>query len=293
MLPRHRIGWGYRACTRGATHNAVMEISGIATYAQLRGSGASRRDINDALATGVIRRLMRGWYEFRDADPDVARALELKGRLGCLSGCASYGLWVPAVYALHVVYGDGARYPHLPGLFQHVSSAPHPRTPVWPLKDCLAQVAQRHSAEEALVVLESALNLRLIKPDEIHEVLGHPTRSRIRLAKHLDVSESGSETRVRLFLRRCRVPVRPQVNIRPIGRVDLLVGERLIIECDGAAFHRSAEQHEIDRSRDLAARDLGLDTLRLSYRQIWDQWPETQASLLRQIRRRKHINRSR
>ena len=23
--------------------------------------------------TGVIRRLMRGWYEFRDADPDVAR----------------------------------------------------------------------------------------------------------------------------------------------------------------------------------------------------------------------------
>ena len=52
-----------------------MEISGIATYAQLRGSGASRRDINDALATGVIRRLMRGWYEFRDADPDVARAL--------------------------------------------------------------------------------------------------------------------------------------------------------------------------------------------------------------------------
>lgn len=270
-----------------------MEISGIATYAQLRGGGASRRDINHALATGEIRRLMRGWYGFPDADPDIARALEVKGRLGCLSGCAVYGLWVPTVHALHVVYGDGVRFPRQAGMVQHVSGAPHPRTPVWPLKDCLAHVAQRHSAEETLIVLESALNLRLIGRSVAHEILGQPTRNRNRLARHLDVAESGSETRVRLFLRRCRVPVRPQVHIRPIGRVDLLVGERLIIECDGAAFHRSAEQHETDRSRDLAARDLGLDTLRLSYRQIWDQWPETQASLLRQIRRRKHINRSR
>ena len=51
-------------------------------------------------------------------------------------------------------------------------------------------------------------------------------------------------------------------------------------------------QDELDSQRegiwpapDMAVRDLDYDTLRLSYRQIWNQWTSTQRSLIHQIAR--------
>lgn len=69
----------------------------------------------------------------------------------------------------------------------------------------------------------------------------------------------------------------PQARIPGVGHVDLLVGESQIIECDGEVHH-SGTQFRTDRARDLAARDLGYDVLRLSYEQIWVTWEETNVS---------------
>ncbi len=102
-------------------------------------------------------------------------------------------------------------------------------------------------------------------------------------------AESGSETRVRLFLQQLNIPVAAQAVIDGVGRVDLLVGNNLIIECDSDEHHRSKEAHHKDRTRDLAARDLGYQTIRLSYRQIWFDWDATRESLLTTIRTRRHL----
>ena len=85
-----------------------------------------------------------------------------------------------------------------------------------------------------------------------------------------------------------KIGVRAQAEIDGVGIVDLLVGDRLIIECDSQAHHGETN-YENDRRRDLAARDLGFTTLRLSYQQIWKHWKATQQSLTQEIRTRRHL----
>lgn len=266
-----------------------MDIPGINSYQDLRKAGASRRDINQALTAGTIVRISRGWYRSATAPPtDVASALRVDGRLGCLSGCKLHGLWVPPRIGTHIVFGRGCAPDRLQQNM-HTARKPQPRTPVWPLLDCLEHVVHHHCVESALVVVESAINLELLTRDELHALLSARLSRGAVIMKHLDVAESGSETRVRLFLRQRNVPVRPQVKIPGVGHVDLLVGRSQIIECDSEAHHSNPTDYENDRLRDLAARDLGYDTLRLSYRQIWNQWSSTRRSLIHQIARRDHL----
>ncbi len=266
-----------------------MDALGISSYRDLRAAGASRHDISQALAAGTIVRIARGWYRSSPiADPQVAAALKVGGRLGCLSGCQLHGLWVPPHSGTHIVFGEGCAPDRLTRNM-HTTKKPQPRAPVWPLLDCLEHVLHRHSVEDALVVIESALNLHLLTRGELHGLLAsHPSRGEM-VMKHLGIAESGSETRVRLFLQQRNVLVQAQVEIPGIGRVDLLVGRSRIIECDSRAHHGNSANYEIDRMRDLAARDLGYDTLRLSYRQIWSQWDSTRASLIRHVSRRTHL----
>ena len=95
---------------------------------------------------------------------------------------------------------------------------------------------------------------------------------------------------MRLFFVKRGIPVQAQAEIAGVGLVDLLVGDRLIVECDSQAHHGETN-YENDRRRDLAARDLGFTTLRLSYQQIWKHWPATQQSLIHEIRARRHLRR--
>lgn len=264
-----------------------MEIPGILTYDQLRAEGYTRARIRGLLAERRAVRVARGWYALEGADPRVVRALALDGKLGCLSGCALHGVWTPYDPDLHVVFPE--RPPGVaPGIRVHTGG----RTPgpVWPLPDCLDQVIAHHDPETALIVLESAIHLRRITEEEAAALLGRHGRSARRLVKHLDAAESGSETRVRYFLRRRRVGVSSQVWVTPHDRVDLRVGKSLVLECDSAAHHSSQSSYEADRERDTRLRALGYDVWRLSYRQIWMQWEATQLDLLHEIARRRHAN---
>ena len=92
-------------------------------------------------------------------------------------------------------------------------------------------------------------------------------------------AESGSETRVRRYLERKGVTVKAQVRIDSIGRVDLVVGNSLIIECDSMAHHGSVEGYHRDRERDANALQLGYRVLRLTWEQIWLRWDETKQLL--------------
>ena len=73
-------------------------------------------------------------------------------------------------------------------------------------------------------------------------------------------------------LRRRGVAVRQQAKIA--GRfVDLLVGERLVLQIDGFAYHSSSAQRTSDIAHDAELRLRGFTVLRLSYAQIVHDWP--------------------
>lgn len=97
------------------------------------------------------------------------------------------------------------------------------------------------------------------------------------------VCESGTET---IFFDRFRdLAPRRQVVIPGVGRVDFLLGERLITEVDGSAHHSGPEQFEADRRRDALLSARGFRVLRFSYRQVTSRWFEVEASVRAAIAR--------
>lgn len=273
-----------RAQSRG------MRDHGIRSIHELLGS-MSRKEIERRTSTGELIRVGRGWYALPFASDRVVRAIRAGGRLGCLSGCQFHRLWVPHHPGLHVAYGNGRRPSSTPGIHLHPAGKQWPTTAVWPVEDCIVQAARHHDVETALILVESALNKKLLSNVGAQDVIAQLPVKRRHDMRFLSEAESGSETRVRLFFQQRNVPVLPQVWLEGIGRVDLVVGDRLLIECDSEEHHRSKEDYENDRRRDLAARLQGFEPIRLSYHQIWLDWDATRASLLRLLRARKHIRR--
>ncbi|MDN5726892.1 MAG: DUF559 domain-containing protein [Propionibacteriales bacterium] len=157
--------------------------------------------------------------------------------------------------------------------------------PVAPVGDAVRQVIACHDPELALIVLESALNLGLIGWAEAEHLTRRASRRKAAVLAHLsEQAQSGGETRVRLFLELHGVHVRAQVSIPGVGRVDLLVGDRLVIECDSRQHHTGGKHYARDRRRDLELITLGYKPVRLTYHQIFFEWEATQQYLLRLVR---------
>lgn len=259
---------------------------GVYTAKQLL-TGYTKRQIVALVKAGNLRRIIRGWYAGSDADLDVVRALKLGGRLGCLSGCAKYGLWVPYQAKTHVILPGNATLPAAEFTEFH-RCATHPYSPMFDLEDCLYQAMRHHDAETGLIVLESALQLRRISYDQAKHLASLVQKKKMATYRFLDRgAQSGSETRVRLFFQRRGVSVHTQNRTAP-GWVDLLVGNSWIVECDGREFHDSTSAFETDRERDLSNTAAGYLTTRLSYHQIWHEWESTKQRLSAILHRRRH-----
>ncbi|MCF8611483.1 hypothetical protein L5G28_15150 [Gordonia sp. HY285] len=96
---------------------------------------------------------------------------------------------------------------------------------------------------------------------------------------------------VRLRLRAPNLKVRPQVYIPGVGKVDFVVGRSMLIEVDGFEYHAAPHAFENDRLRDLHARALGYDPIRLTYTQVVHQWSVVGSLLAEMIRRGDHQRR--
>lgn len=249
--------------------------------------GAHR--LRTLVAQGRLIQVGNGWYARPTANEGVLTALRLGGRLGCLSGCALHGLWVPPHQDLHVVF-NRTLPPTLPArIAGHIERDLGRRLAVRPLMECLEQVVRHHDTETALIVLDSALNRRLLAESDVVQIVKQCPKFTHRVLHYLDGrAEAGTETRVRYFFQRRRVPVEPQVHISGVGRVDLRVGRSLLIECDSRAHHTGEENYARDRRRDLVAVGDDNKVLRLSYAQVFYQWPETQGVLNRIVAARLH-----
>jgi very-short-patch-repair endonuclease len=100
--------------------------------------------------------------------------------------------------------------------------------------------------------------------------------------------ESVGETRTRLLLTDHGLPVRSQVEICDevgglVGRVDLLVGDRVIVEFDGAVKYEGAEGRAAlvaEKRREDALRALGYVVVRVTWADL-----ASPGRLIAQIRR--------
>ncbi len=257
--------------------------------AALRDEGLSRAQVDRLVSTGSYRRVGSGWLAGPDAHPDVTSALAQGARLTCVSAARVHGLWTPPHAGVHA-YTRRASPPLRHGVIEH----PRPRT--WPDDEPVAPVPLllEHSVAclgvpRAAVLFESALNLGLVDPAGAAAVLLRlPRHVRASLMRIRSDAGSGSETWVRWWLESRRVKVRSQVHVPGVGRVDLLVGRRWVIECDSRSHHTGAESYAGDRRRDLEAHRLGLLCTRLTWEQVWLHWPTTESALLDILGRGEH-----
>jgi very-short-patch-repair endonuclease len=89
-----------------------------------------------------------------------------------------------------------------------------------------------------------------------------------------------------LRLRAAGIRLRTQVVIPGVGRVDFLVGDRLIIEADSREHHLSA--YQADRTRDRVAIGLGYLVIRLTYEDVVYRWDTVYRDIQSVIQRRAH-----
>lgn len=261
---------------------------GLATAADLPLIGLQSKSARGkAVKAGHLLRLGRGIYALPHANADAVRAVGLGGAIACESACKLYGMWVPH-RDLHILTRRNQAIVKARNVTVHSRRhAPDLIPTPW---DAVHQVLRFHDAETGLMVLESALNMGLIEVAEVEALIRDlPYKKQRVLGWATEHSQSGLETRVRLFFLSNRIPVRPQVQIPTVGWVDMVVGSSLIVECNGDFAHSTREQRNRDYMRIQRARMLGYETVSLSYSQIFEHWEETQAYLLALIRERKHL----
>lgn len=258
---------------------------GVVSTAFLGAHGWTSHHIEHAITAGTLRRLRHGWLARPDADALVVTAVAAGGCVACADALRLHGAWVPASLGRgHVRRSRRGRTPRRAGC-RALGLEPPIDHAVDDIEVAFRCVLRCGTREDIVVIADSLLHLRLATRDELeHWVAEGPARA-IEAMRWIDAAESGLETMVRVRLRRRRLRVRSQVWIEDM-RVDLVVRDFLVIECDGGEHHASWESQAADRARDRRLAALGYVVVRLTYRQIIDGWDAIERDLLETVARR-------
>ncbi len=299
-----------------------MKVRGVILKTELSGLLPELRERRALVRQGVIRPVGQ-WYVTAEAPADLVAVLGQGLRPTCLDAAALHGLWVPPSQGVHV-YRPRATGDTVTGLAltpirrrrearsgQLVPRedaatgrlcAPEPAVlhgsglRSWPDSEpvpgiimTLQHAARCQSLVYAAILIESALEQGALRRAELHQVLEPlPGRLRESLSRVRSDAQSGTETAVRWWLEQRGVPVRSQVQILRGVRVDLLVGNTWVIECDSRQFHDDPLQYQRDRERDLALAARGYRVTRLTWEQVFITWENTTQMLQEILRRREH-----
>ncbi len=304
-------------------YSELMADGGVFTRRRAIELGVEPAELARWLRAGTVEALRPGWYAVPSRDPLVARAVKAGGALGCVSALSRVnGVWIPPGDGIHIRLSEHQRKKRRvaarPARGGTASTAtpkvtrirdPHERTKVVPraggccafgplggphravdgLRVALACAARCVSDEYLVAILDSVLHHELLERADLAEVfLGAPRRI-TRLLDELDEKAgSGTESLVRVRLRALGLRVRTQVYYDGVGWVDLLVGDRMIVECDSKSHHLGA-QYQADRTRDLVSLVGGRVTVRLTYEDVLYHWEAVESQLRVLFRRRMHL----
>lgn len=255
---------------------------GVARTATLRLHGVTRGALERATSSGRLVRITRGWVARPDADPYLVTAARAGVVVTCVSRARMLGLWVLAEDRPHLAAKRHAGRAPVGVAKVHWSAPAVPRHPdrlVDSVENTLVEVARCQSYEAALAVWESALRQHLVEKPALAR-LHLPPAARRLLTDADPFADSGLETLVVPRLRWLRLPLRRQVWVKG-HRVDLLIGDRLVLQIDGG--HHIGAQRDQDIAHHAALMLLGYHVIRVSYVQIVDRWHEVQELIMRAV----------
>lgn len=292
-----------------------MQIPGIIHRSELTRRGIDSRQVIAWQREGSLRSVPP-WYVMDKAPEDVVALLRLGVRPTCIDAAVLHGLWTPpetgGVHVFRPRVGRGRRAATRSGsapdalaraapirrrggqaaptqrVAMHSPLVHHaPALRAWPdthpvprLGLLLDHAGRCLHPDRAAPIFESVLRQRRLSGREVERIVAAlPYAARRALANLRSDADSGTETVVRRWFQQRGVRVRPQVHIPSVGRVDLLVGGRWVIECDSREFHDTEDQYQRDRSRDLQLQMFGFIVTRLTWEQVFLDWPATSRKL--------------
>lgn len=278
-------------------HYDIHRRGGIAATFELLRDGHTSHLLTRAVRSGEIIRIRQGHYGCPELSLPQQQAVRVGGRLTGSSGLRHYGIWTPTRDELTVVVQANRQRLRSPNDAKKRRSELRRPTPVhWkstndlgtrsvvePLA-CVLELKRTHHEREVFAAAESAIRGGHFSQSRWGRSIGP---GRLALAGRL--SESGGESLFRWEMLNLDVDLAQQVVIPGVGRVDFLLGDRLVVEIDGAAFHTSAADFEEDRRRDAALAALGYRVLRFSSNQVELRWPEVARAIAVAIGRGDHL----
>ena len=205
------------------------------------------------------------------------------------------GLWTLETDALHVVPRVNNSHVRPDSLEVKVHWSPSPIEPdaariaVESGRNALAHIANCQPLETAVATFDSAVRKGFVTIEELRR-LASARRGRFAEVAALvsDKADSGLETITRIRLAWAGIPSREQVVIDG-HRVDLLIGDRLVIQLDGRQHLKDPEQLERDRAQDRRLRLMGYTVLRYGYDDVVFAWAEMWAEIASHLAQRAHL----
>lgn len=283
----------------------VRRRGGLAATYELLRDGHTSHQLTTAVRRGDVIRVRQGHYACPELSTPEIRASRVGGRLTGLAGARHYGIWAPATGILEVTVHPNARSLRSPtDKTVRLSTLARPRVQVsWSDKGaigtrsvtspllCLREIVRTKSPLVAFAAVESALFQGLVSQSRwTRELAETPRRRRGQLSASNRNSESGGESLMKYHLIVDHIPFEQQRQIDRVGRVDFLVGAKLVVEVDGARFHNNPHAFEEDRRRDAVLSSLGYRVLRFSYLQVERRWEEVSAAIHAALSRGDHLS---
>ncbi|MFB2599867.1 endonuclease domain-containing protein [Herbiconiux sp. P17] len=273
----------------------VTRLGGVASCSELVQHGAERASIDRLVRTGDLTRLRYGWVALpRNAPHDVVVAVRAGGTLACVSALARRKIWTREDDRRHIRVRRFAHDLHpAPGIVPHrsllLAGLQPPVGGVDSVEWALVHAILCQPRRDAVASMDSSLRQGWISERRLATILT-PLPARYSMLGSLvdGAAESGLETHLRLLLRSVGIAARVQVRISGVGRVDLLVGDRLVIETDGREWHSDRKSFADDKRRDFALAEQGYLVLRLSYAQVILQPERTLATIRAVVERGEH-----
>lgn len=272
----------------GAAVDAVRDEGGVARVRVLAARGVSAHTVARALDAGMLQRPRKGWLALPDADPFLVAAARAGVVLTCVTQARRLGLWVLHDEQPHVGASANAGGVMAGRARVHWARPAVPRHPDRledPIENVLALVARCQPYESARVIWESALHQGKADVAAMRRLELGPA-GRALCAEVTPWSDSGLESLVVPRLRWLRLPLYQQPWI--LGRrVDLLIGERLVVQSDGG--HHVGAQRARDVEHDALLALHGYHVIRVTYAQVVERWPEVQDLIMRAVAQGLHL----
>ena len=252
----------------------------VHTHDALR-AGHTAYAIRAAVRAGRLTRVRRVWLVSGKAPGRLRRAAAAGGRVACVSAALHHKLWTIDDGRFHLTVPPHAGHARTGKATVHWGGGPlepNRYELVEPIVNALWHIADCQPFENALATWESAVRSGRVSIDLLERFPLRSAAGRRVLAGCSQLSDSGIESIPVAKLARIGIATRQQVQIDG-HHVDVLIGERLVLQIDGYEFHKSAEQRRQDLADDRRLRLMGYTVFRFGYDDVLFDWATIESEI--------------